>query len=514
MEKLAHPFSVNSVFAVILFVLCSLSYNSCDDSLCPDSCTCSWAEGVVSCSNVLQIPSFSNRTLITDLSLSPNKLSEIKKGDFSSFTNLRYLDLSNGSISTIAENAFDEIKENIRRININRNRLKVIQGNVFKDMPKLEDLELNGNILRFLNGSIFVNLPKLNTVKFEFNILVEVGDDVFKNVSSLETVYFLKNQLTEIPYKALQNVPSLQNLNLGFNKISNFGSSNFQWKRLTRIALDSNLITDLTKFPYIAPNLETLNIGFNKFASLKATAWTNLSFLKTLNLNGNKMTSLSEGEFTGLDNIQKLLLRNMPLLESIGQRAFADLKQLRYVELTRCSKLKYIHEDAFESANLTSLYLDYNNLTTLTQRTLPLLTLEHLSLENNSWNCDCKLKWMLNESLEYSFNSTAVKTEIQNLNCSTPFRLKGKQLKDIKASDLICDELVPSAGVRSRFVTGAIVAVVCLLVMTIFALLMKFRKQIMIRARKYYMYRRFKNDAVFTVGNETVETELEDVDLM
>lgn len=513
MEKLAHPFSVNSVFAVILFVLCSLSCNSCDDSLCPDSCTCSWAEGVVSCSNVLQIPSFSNRTLITDLSLSPNKLSEIKKGDFSSFTNLRYLDLSNGSISTIAENAFDEIKGNIRRININRNRLKVIQGNVFKDMPKLEDLELNGNILRFLNGSIFVNLPKLNTVKFEFNNLVGVDDGVFKNVSSLETIYFLKNQLTEIPYKALQNVPSLQNLNLGFNKISNFGSSNFQWKRLTLIALDSNNIRDLTIFPYIAPNLESLNIGFNNIASLKATAWRNLSALKKLNLNGNKMTSLSEGRFTGLDNVETLLLRNMPLLESIGQRAFADLKQLRYVELTR-SKLKYIHEDAFEGVNLTSLYLDYNNLTTLTQRTLPLLTLEYLSLENNSWNCDCKLKWMLNESLEYSFNSTGVKTEIQNLNCSTPFRLKGKQLKDIKASDLICGELVPSASVRSRFVTGVIVAVVCLLVMTIFALLMKFRKQIMIRARKYYMYRRFKNDAVFTVGNESVETELEDVDLM
>ena len=501
--------SLSSFLYLSCVLLCSRITSADTADTCPQNCTCNWRKGIVNCSSVNQIPTFRDRSLLHELILSPNNLTELKKDDFVNFTKLKTLDITRGSVQTIAENAFDGIQENIERIDLNYNQIRVIPSNVFKDMPKLKNIEINYNRLTDLNGSLFENLPTLNFIKFEFNAITQVGDEIFQNVSSLETVYFSGNNLTQIPYKSLQNVPALKHLYLNFNNITGLGDCSFQWPNLANISLDTNQLSNLTAFPNIAPNLFSLDIQFNNFSAISSSVWTNLTSLSSLTLNGNKMTSLTSGIFRGLPNVTHLFLRNMPVLETIGARVFSDLKSIRYVDASSCPKLKYIHEDAFKYTALTHLYLDHNNLTTLTKSELPLLTIQHLGLYNNSWTCDCKLRWILDPNIE--FKSAAVKTEIKGLTCSSPIKLKGKHINSLSSSDLLCgSQKVP--GIRSRFATGAVVAIVCLVVMTTFGLLFKFRKRIAISVRKYYQYRRFKNDAIFTVGNESVDTELDDVD--
>lgn len=480
-----------------------------DDNACPQNCFCDFGKEIHNCSNVSTIPNFLHPNKVRELSINSLNLTEIKETDFQGFYNLKQLNIS-GGIAAIAEHAFDSMKDQIELINLSDNKLQVIPENLFNNMTRLKHLEFNYNKITRLSGSLFRNLPKLNIIKFEWNEISELDDNVFQNVPNLETVYFFDNKLTKIPFKALQNVQSLKHLNLGFNKISSVGDQGLQykWLNLTEIALDSNTISDLTVFPKYAPNLEILNLGFNQFSTIPPSTWTNLGSLKHLNLNGNKMKTLEADVFSGLKNVDHIFLRNLPDLESIGSRVFTDMKNLKYVDIAMNSKLRQIHEDAFQDTEITNLYLDNNGLTTVAQKLLPLNTLAHLSLFNNSWNCDCNLRWILDPNIVY--NSSYVKSQVQGLDCSSPSELKGKTIGSLELSDLICNTRVME-NYTSRVTTGIIVAIVCFAVMTTFAIIMKCRKRIMLRVHKYYMYRQFRaGDKVFTVGEK--DTDIDDAD--
>lgn len=494
------------IFACFFFI-CVLAQDKC-----PKNCSCDSVRYVFNCSQVNTIPSFLHPNNIRVLSINSHNITEIKKSDFQGFYKLQHLNLSDGTIGNIAEHAFADLNATIELIKINNNNLDAIPENVFNNMPRLRTLEINSNRLKRLNGSLFTNLPKLNVIKFERNSIAEVDDKIFRNVPELEIIYYFQNQLTKIPFGALKNVPSLKYLYLGLNNIASVGdvSLDFQWQNLTQIALDSNRISDLTMFPNIAPNLEILDLGFNQFSTISPSAWTNLNSLNKLILNGNKLQSLNAGVFSGLKNLESIFLRNMPKLEYIGPRTFTDMKNLRYVELSTNPKLRSIHEDAFKETEITSLYLDHNNLTTLSEKLLPLETLAHISLTNNSWNCDCTLRWILDPTIVYS--STSVKSKVQSIKCSSPDHLNGTTLISLKTSDLVCRPTKSPENYKSRVQTGIIVAVVCFVVMTTFMIVMKCKKRIMLRVRKYYMYRRFKgNDNVFSIQNER-GTAIDDVD--
>ena len=481
------------IYTVIILV----SMITCDE--CPQNCTCNFAREIHSCANVSAIPNFLHPNNVIELSIASPNLTVIKESDFKGFFKLKQLNISGGR-AAIDEHAFDDIKDNVEMINLSDNQLQTIPENVFTNLTRLKYLEFNYNKLTRLNGSLFRNLPKLNIVKFEYNKISDIDDNVFQNVPKLETIYFFNNQLTKIPFKALQNVPSVKYLNMGFNKITSVGDRGiqYQWNDLTDIELDSNQISDMTVFPKYAPNLEFLNLGFNQFSTISASVWTNLDSLKHLNLNGNKMKKLDAGMFCGLENVDYLFLRNMPELETIGARVFSDLKNLSYVDLAYNSKLTQIHDDAFQDTEITSLYLDHSGLTTLSQKVLPFKSLAHLSLANNSWACDCHLRWILDPNTV--FNSSYVKSRVQGLNCSSPTKVMGKLIGSLEISDLIC-VTGKSDDYKSRVETGIIVAVVCFVVMTTFMIIMKCRKRIMLRVHKYYMYRQFRaGDKVFTVG--------------
>ena len=502
-------FSKNLMFFYLLMFTQIVAVSTDATDNCPQNCSCKWATGVIDCSYVDKIPMFIDRSLIHELKLSPHNITEIKKDHFQNFTDLRILDISRGCLQIVANNAFDDIKSTIERIDLNSNNISAIPADLFKDMPKLENVEINYNQLKNLTDSIFVNLPILNFVKLEVNAISKIGDELFKNVSSLESVYFTRNKLTQIPYRALQNVPALKHLYLSYNDITSIGDYSFQWPELVNISLDSNKITEFTTFPNITPSLYSLDVEFNKIVSLSSLAWTNLSSISSLNLNGNPITSFSTGIFRGLPGVTHLFMRNMPVVESIDARVFTDLKSVRYIDASVNPKLKYIHEEAFTDSALTNLYLDQNNLTTLSQSMLPLLTLDHLDLGNNSWECDCKLRWILDPDID--FKTLSVKMELRGLTCANPSQMKGKQVGSLKASEMVCVTFA-QPDMRSRIATGAVVATVCLLGMSLFAILFKSRNKIAISARKYFQYRRFRNDAIFTVANDTVETELSDVD--
>lgn len=92
-------------------------------------------------------------------------------------------------------------------------------------------------------------------------------------------------------------------------------------------------------------------------------------------------------------------------LKEVGQSAFATFPLLRHLQMTHNHRLQVIHPEAFASdvTGLEEVFLDDNALASLPQGLLPWDKLRVISLENNLWQCDCQVKWMVESQL---FNQT------------------------------------------------------------------------------------------------------------
>lgn len=127
--------------------------------------------------------------------------------------------------------------------------------------------------------------------------------------------------------------------------------------------------------------------------------------LSHLFLHGNRLWSLHQNTFRGLGILDRLLL-HQNRIQWIHQLTFHDLRRL------------------------TTLYLFNNSLQELTAETLAMLpALEYLRLNDNPWECTCKVL-PLWEWLKHFRGSTS------SVVCVAPPELVQKDLKQMRKEDL------------------------------------------------------------------------------
>ncbi|GCC35159.1 leucine-rich repeat-containing protein 38-like [Chiloscyllium punctatum] len=102
------------------------------------------------------------------LDLSNNSLSSIAQGTFSS-TNLIYLDLSYNNFAQLAPGAFSSAQRLIMLRLGNNPRLRKVEDGAFLHLNLLQVLELNDNALEALSVATLRSLPSLRTVRLEGN---------------------------------------------------------------------------------------------------------------------------------------------------------------------------------------------------------------------------------------------------------------------------------------------------------------------------------------------------------
>ena len=490
----------------------TLAEESDDVGLCIGDCTCETIKsGEVKCTNSSVIPNLKNKQFIHSLSIQSHHITALKKGDFENFTKLEQLDLSVGELSTVGAGTFESVRETIKLINIRGNVVNELEAGVFSDLPVLNQIILNSNHLTSLKANSFVSLPKLTTLNILNNRIQSIDKKAFQGVSAVESLNFFSNHLKEIPLEALTPMTSLKILYLTNNEIEAMPDPAKGFlPALEDIYLDSNPIKEVKVFPNISNSLMRIELDFTKISSITKETWKYLPKLVHLNLAGTKFLSLTAGMFDGLQNVQRLVLRDMPLLNSIGPDAFRGLQNVASVDLDDCKQLHTIDETAFISApKVKSFFLKGSGVTYIPEKLFNWSKMESVIVVRNPINCDCKVKWMLNSSI--FGNNTNAKNSFDQLICATPKAHVGKNVTVLRPVNLTCKSYEDDHA--TRFATGIIIAVICFVLMTTFALIMKFRKRILISCRRYYQYRRYKNDLVFTVEHDTSIAELEDTDL-
>ncbi|XP_078405224.1 uncharacterized protein LOC144684823 [Cetorhinus maximus] len=327
------------------------------------------------------------------LFLDSNSLIYIHPQAFTSLINLYYLYLNNNQIQHFSPGTFGGLSK-LRSLHLQHNQILYISGGLFSDLTALQYLQLEGNSISVLSGGMFMGLMSLHTLHLANNRISWISNSSFRQLTRLELLNLQGNCLTWIPSNTF-----------------------FQLKILKRLVLSNNPIKLI--HPY----------SFNGLGSLKY-----------LYLSNAKIKAIAKGGFSALKNLIHLALNNNSIIH-VNSDVFKIL-HLAYLRLDH-NNISFIEPAAFEgmAATLKVLHLANNHLKNLHPEVLrPLASLNHLIVNENPWECNCKLlslrRWLLSSSLRL------------NIRCHSPSQLRGKPLHYISVNEVSrCNMTLAPLGV-------------------------------------------------------------------
>ncbi|XP_066480338.1 leucine-rich repeats and immunoglobulin-like domains protein 2 [Tiliqua scincoides] len=358
---------------------------------------------------------------LENLDLSSNIISEIKVSSFPRMQ-LKYLNLSNNTITTLEAGCFDNLSSSLIVVKLNKNRISTIPPKTFR-LPHVQFLELKRNRIDVIESLTFQGLDSLKSLKMQRNGISKLMDGAFFGLDNMEELELEHNHLTEVNKGWLYGLRTLQQLYVKQNTINRISPDAWDFcQRLSELDLSYNQLTRLDETAFIGLNLlEKLNLSDNRVSHIADGVFKGLSNLQTLDLRNNEISWAIEDSneaFVGLDRLNKLILEGNQI-KSVTKKAFSGLQALEYLDLNN-NAIMSIQENAFS---------------------LPLL--KELVLNTSSLLCDCQLKW-LRQWLAHSHLQDAV-----SVTCAHPEMLAGQSILSVNPEDFICDDF-PKPQIRAH----------------------------------------------------------------
>ncbi|KAI8479133.1 hypothetical protein Bbelb_431340 [Branchiostoma belcheri] len=327
--------------------------------------------------------SLENLTSLVALDLSQNRLTEFPREALKWLFTLSRLHLDGNAIATIPSNAFTA-QRNLRELTLGSNRLTEVPVDALTSLSKLRRLALNENRINAIPNDAFRALSYLRLLALWNNCLEDIRPRGFQGLSRVSTIDLSHACLTRVPSEALKYVPRLTSLHMAHNEITSLPDD---------------------AFPNV-PKLRGLTLNHNRIGLISANAFRGLARLEFLNLQENNLTRVPEA-FKHVPSLTTLML-NRNAIRTLYPWDFRALQRLAH------------------------LYLAFNGFTTVTPEVFSeLASLVTLDV-SGFFNCDCRLR-----GFKEWIETTMVKVE-QDLSCSSPPHLQGRQLRWIPRSSLMC----------------------------------------------------------------------------
>lgn len=201
-------------------------------------------------------------------------------------------------------------------------------------------------------------------------------------------------------------------------------------------------------------NLQRLNLSSTGLVSLHPNAFRELRILIELDLSQNDLYQLSPNTFKGAERLRLLILNDNPLGVLVVEQ-FPKLRYLKKLEISRC-KLRTVHPHAFVNLQaLETVNIHQNLLSFFHQDTFNLPVLKTLTLSENPWYCDCRLR----EFHEWFLNSNLGNEEVV---CSGPENKADMSWRVLKREDMFCPPSAYSSPTVIRTEAGADISFGCL----------------------------------------------------
>lgn len=389
---------------------------------------------------------FKRLSLLRELDLHGNNISQIDKGAFASLVSLNFLNLNNNSLVALGDDFFEGLS-NLTELMIHDNRISVVSSTSFKSLTSLKVLDLAYNKLQRLTNvrCILQQLPHLKVLSIKKNNLAIFQSWELTNSSlELQSLDISHNPITVFNITA-DIFPKLTWLNIGYLK------QQMKWDVRNKTFLRHVSTLDITGLHMAVADMKPLLESFNsslqtvRMNSMKVRIPAVINIVCTiptvtrLQLQKNKFEFIRSDLFQLCTNLTELDLGGNQI-RKISNDAFRSLKGLKILTLSR-NKLESVPNATRNLATLEELDLSSNKIHSLTCHDLANLTkLRHLSLYQNSIPTlqDCVFKDVINlqvlklQTSQISNLKDAFRKHLPNL---IQLRLNGNKLTSIKKGD-------------------------------------------------------------------------------
>lgn len=187
----------------------------------------------------IQSKSFKNLHNLIALFLDQNLLHELNDETFTNLRNLQILNLYKNRITNIKLNTFIDMRQKLKEINLIKNRLQTINGDMFggdggggdvettnRTFLKLRKFQVSHNQLTFIHPETFINTPNIDYLDFTNNKLVALDDHLFVPLIKLRKLFMANNKLEQLQSKLFEQKSELRELVLRYNRLTFFPNIN------------------------------------------------------------------------------------------------------------------------------------------------------------------------------------------------------------------------------------------------------------------------------------------------
>ncbi|XP_006865710.1 PREDICTED: leucine-rich repeats and immunoglobulin-like domains protein 1 [Chrysochloris asiatica] len=348
------------------------------------------------------------------LDLSSNNITEIRSACFPHGLPIKELNLASNRISTLESGAFDGLSRSLLTLRLSKNRITQLPVKAFK-LPRLTQLDLNRNRIRLIEGLTFQGLDSLEVLKLQRNNISKLTDGAFWGLSKMHVLHLEFNSLTEVNSGSLYGLTALHQLHLSNNSISRINRDGWSFcQKLHELILSFNNLTRLDEESLAdLSSLNILRLSHNSISHIAEGAFKGLKSLRILDLDHNEISGTIEdtsGAFTGLDSLSKLTLFGNKI-KSVAKRAFSGLEGLEHLNLG---------ENAIRSVQLDAF--------------VKMKNLKELRISSDSFLCDCQLKWLPPWLRGRMLQALVTAT------CAHPQSLKGQSIFSVPPESFVCDD--------------------------------------------------------------------------
>ncbi|XP_037107265.1 leucine-rich repeats and immunoglobulin-like domains protein 1 [Syngnathus acus] len=356
-----------------------------------------------------------NLVSLETLDLSNNDITELRGHSFPAGLRIRDLYLSSNKISTLEPGALDRLGSTLQVLRLSRNRVSQIPVRAFQ-LPRLTQLELNRNRIRQVEGLTFQGLSSLEVLKLQRNSISKLTDGAFWDLAKMKVLHLEYNSLSEVNSGSLYGLTSLQQLFLSNNSITRINPDGWKFcQKLRELNLSYNNLTRLDEGSLaVLGDLHTLRLGHNAISHIAEGAFRGLRAVRILELDHNDISGTIEdtnGAFSGLDSLSKLTLFGNKI-KSVAKKAFAGLETLEHLNLGD-NAIRSIQPDALSKMK----------------------NLKTLLIQSDSFLCDCQLRWLPEWLVARGIQSGV------NATCAHPEALKGTSVYQAPSSSFLCDDV-------------------------------------------------------------------------
>jgi Leucine-rich repeat (LRR) protein len=269
------------------------------------------------------------------LRLRQTNLQNMEQISFENFLNLKYLDLSFNSLSSVSENKMEFLKN-------------------------LEHLDLSSNRIFEFHAVLLNNLRYLN---LENNQIFTMSPTLF-DFYTIETLKMANNRLDTYPSFEMseiysKNAETFLELHLEHNQINEIRYFSFMFGKLKWANFESNNIDSIEPDAFLnCRSLEYLSLANNRLAKVEENNFHFLYSLIQLNLSSNEIVFIENSSFKNLNKLKSLDLNYNSLL-SIQNDFFAGLTNLNDLYLMSKQNEIYFEKDSFKHLpNVSTIYID------------------------------------------------------------------------------------------------------------------------------------------------------------